>query len=383
MKDYCFNKHFFGKKKESKRRSHYMTSKKFHSFGEYNDLKNCGVEKTESNDSEENEELSISNPLSSKNLVEATSNDYEDKSGLIQLSTILEELQKKSPPTRHKPIELDIHGVVYTLGRCLGRGQWGNVYIATNSLDSDTIAVKRVEFIPSRITRVRMEVDILKKVKHEHIVGFFDVKEKANYLYIAMEYLAGGELFDYVLGDPDKDMPGLQEIEAAFIMTQVLSAISYLHSHNIVHRDIKLENVLLTEKGRFPIIKLADFGLSKIIDNKTLKRHSSCGSIEYTSPEVLSEKPYGQKSDMWSFGVMAFCMVSGFMPFFEKCFGKLFDKITAGFYSWEDNLEISKECKSFVDSFLRVDPEKRPTAEESVKNEWLIFSSHKAEKIKK
>lgn len=333
-----------------------------------------------------NEDLSNSklSPISSSNGLVKKQSSYsidDDKfEGMRELTDIIDDLQSAGYLTKEKKIELDMLGTTYELGTCLGVGSMGKVFIATNFDTTEQIAVKRLKFDRLKIHRIRMEIEILKKVDHENIVNFLCVTEKSEYFYIAMEYLAGGELFDYVRGDSVNDISGIHEIEAAFIIKQVLNAIAYLHSNNIIHRDIKLENILLLKKKHFPIVKLTDFGLSKIIDNKTLKRHTSCGSFEYISPEVMLDRPYGQKSDMWSFGVTSFCMVMGLMPFYSVAITELRVKIILGVYSWEDGPIISNECKLFIGSFIRVDPNDRPSAEESLKNEWLIRSSCEAEK---
>lgn len=219
-----------------------------------------------------------------------------------------------------------------------------------------------------------------------------------------MELVRGGELFDYVVrktfpfffpfskhkkkvtAKKNRQMTigWLDEIETAYICQQILSAIEYLHSRNIVHRDLKPENILLTERRRLPRIKLIDFGLAKKIDSNVLKRHSSCGSLEYVPPELLMDKKSNssvlKKSDMWTFGIISYVIATGFLPFHAKIPQVVRLAIIRVDYSWTGTPPLSEEFRAFVDSFLRFNPTERPSAKQSSKNDWLLQSCAQAEK---
>ena len=144
-------------------------------------------------------------------------------------------------------------------------------------------------------------------LKHPNIIECLEVIDTETHTYIVMEYIAGGDLFDYIMG---KGV--LEEPEAIGIFKQIISALEYLHEKNICHRDLKLENILIDDKGK---IKIIDFGLSKKVEDQK-KLDTFCGSWSYCSPEVAQQNDYdGYANDRWSLGILLFALVSGCLPF--------------------------------------------------------------------
>lgn len=155
--------------------------------------------------------------------------------------------------------------------------------------------------------RVTREIDILKLIRHPNIIQLFEIIETPKQLFLIMEYVSGGELFDYIVKKQK-----LKEDEASDFFQQIICGIEYLHELGIVHRDLKPENLLLDHQKQ---IKLVDFGLSNTYkQGETLK--TACGSPCYAAPEMIEGKAYyGSRVDVWSTGVILFAMVAGYLPF--------------------------------------------------------------------
>eukprot|EP00929_Paragymnodinium_shiwhaense_P061395 TRINITY_DN30660_c0_g1_i1.p1 TRINITY_DN30660_c0_g1~~TRINITY_DN30660_c0_g1_i1.p1 ORF type:complete len:632 (-),score=127.43 TRINITY_DN30660_c0_g1_i1:99-1994(-) len=208
------------------------------------------------------------------------------------------------------------------------------------------------------------EVDIMLGMDHPHIGRLFDVYESTDNIHLVMECLAGGELFDRVM-----ERKCFSEAEAAEAVRQMLLAVNYLHWHGIVHRDIKLENFLYEDKHS-DHLKLIDFGYSKIWDNAT-KMRASCGTLSYVAPEVLKQS-YTSQCDLWSIGVIAFILLSGYMPF-AGSESEQAASILKGAYKLKPHKwnSVSPEALKFVQGLLAVDPEKRLTADAALCHPWL------------
>merc|ERR1719181_1759331 len=181
-----------------------------------------------------------------------------------------------------------------------------------------------------------------------------------------MECLDGGELYGRLA-----QMKVFPESLAAETTRQMLRAIGYLHSHNVVHRDLKLENFLYQSDEKSQL-KLIDFGFAKVWDPSTLMM-SSCGSIAYVSPDVLTGKGYTDKCDLWSLGVIVWMLLAGYPPFHgdERT---MMTKIKSGQADWSHKSRwkpVSEEAVDFVQKLLKKDPDQRPDAQEALKHAWL------------
>ena len=203
----------------------------------------------------------------------------------------------------------------YTLGTELGSGAFGKVVLGKHIYTNEPVAIKILDKMilshtPDDYQSVRQEINILKSVKHKHIVQLYDVLQTPRHIFIIMEYCEGKDLLDYILTKSK-----LSEEESLKYFHQLINALFYLHSQNIAHRDIKIDNMLL---DRNRDLKLVDFGLStKYPDDNLLDQ--PCGTVVYAAPEVLQGREYhGMLADVWSSGIVLYGMLSGYLPFGEQ-----------------------------------------------------------------
>ncbi|PNX72559.1 SNF1-related protein kinase catalytic subunit alpha KIN10, partial [Trifolium pratense] len=211
----------------------------------------------------------------------------------------------------------------YKMGKTLGIGSFGKVKIAEHVLTGHKVAIKilnrrKIKNMEME-EKVRREIKILRLFMHHHIIRLYEVVETTTDIYVVMEYVKSGELFDYIV-----EKGRLQEDEARSFFQQIISGVEYCHRNMVVHRDLKPENLLLDSKWS---VKIADFGLSNIMrDGHFLK--TSCGSPNYAAPEVISGKLYaGPEVDVWSCGVILYALLCGTLPFDDENIPNLFKKI--------------------------------------------------------
>ncbi|ODV78646.1 Pkinase-domain-containing protein [Suhomyces tanzawaensis NRRL Y-17324] len=258
----------------------------------------------------------------------------------------------------------------WKLGRTLGRGSTGRVRLAKNIVTGKLAAVKIVpksnfkmlenpkyKHPPTAANKDRLpygierEIIIMKLISHPNIMGLYDVWENKNDLYLILEYIEGGELFDYLI-----KRGRLQEFEAINYFKQIINGINYLHQFNICHRDLKPENLLLDFNKN---IKIADFGMAALeVREKLLE--TSCGSPHYASPEIVAGRNYhGAPSDIWSCGIILFALLTGHLPFDDENIRKLLLKVQSGKFVMPDDL--SWEAKDLITKMLKVEPSDRIT----------------------
>ncbi|XP_059731989.1 serine/threonine-protein kinase Chk2 isoform X3 [Bos taurus] len=217
---------------------------------------------------------------------------------------------------------------------------------------------------------VETEIEILKKLNHPCIIKIKDFFDAEDY-YIVLELMEGGELFDRVVGHKR-----LKEATCKLYFYQMLLAVQYLHENGIIHRDLKPENVLLSSPKEDCLIKITDFGQSKILGETSLMR-TLCGTPTYLAPEVLNSfgtAGYNRAVDCWSLGVILFICLSGYPPFSEhKTQVSLKDQITSGKYNFIPEVwaEVSEKALDLVKKLLIVDPKARFTTEEALRHPWL------------
>lgn len=256
----------------------------------------------------------------------------------------------------------------YKLGKTLGIGSFGKVKIAEHVLTGHKVAIKilnrrKVKNMEME-EKVRREIKILRLFMHPHIIRLYEVIETQTDIYMVMEYVKSGELFDYIV-----EKGRLQEDEARRFFQQIISGVEYCHRNMVVHRDLKPENLLLDSKCN---VQIADFGLSNIMrDGHFLK--TSCGSPNYAAPEVISGKLYaGPEVDVWSCGVILYALLCGTLPFDDENIPNLFKKIKAGIYTLPSHL--SALARDLIPRMLVVDPVKRITIREIREHPW--FQAH-------
>ncbi|KAL3526549.1 hypothetical protein ACH5RR_011205 [Cinchona calisaya] len=256
----------------------------------------------------------------------------------------------------------------YKLGKTLGIGSFGKVKIAEHALTGHKVAIKilnrrKIKNMDME-EKVRREIKILRLFMHPHIIRLYEVIETPTDIYVVMEYVKSGELFDYIV-----EKGRLQEDEARNFFQQIISGVEYCHRNMVVHRDLKPENLLLDSKCN---VKIADFGLSNIMrDGHFLK--TSCGSPNYAAPEVISGKLYaGPEVDVWSCGVILYALLCGTLPFDDENIPNLFKKIKGGIYTLPSHL--SAGARDLIPRMLIVDPMKRITIPEIRVHPW--FQAH-------
>lgn len=214
---------------------------------------------------------------------------------------------------------------------------------------------------------IETEISVLKKVKHKYIVGMHDCFDTPDKLYLLLDYVSGGELFDRIV-----DEGNFTEADASRITKQMTEAIQYLHQQGIVHRDLKPENLLFRDRSSQSDILVTDFGLAKLLnDNVVLK--TACGTPNYVAPEILMQRGYGQQVDVWSLGVILFILLCGYPPFYDESDAVLFELIMKGKFDFDDRYwkDISKEAKHLISNMLVVDPVKRYDTYQVLEHPWI------------
>ncbi|TID13525.1 hypothetical protein CANINC_004883 [Pichia inconspicua] len=263
----------------------------------------------------------------------------------------------------------------WRLGRTLGKGSTGRVRLAKHTTTGQLAAIK---IIPKNIADIdpnnsqdgntskkkkkkqkysdnglpygiEREIIIMKLISHPNIMALYDVWENRDELYLVLEYVEGGELFDFLINNGR-----LSEKNAVKYFKMIISGVSYCHKFNICHRDLKPENILLDKNGN---IKIADFGMAALETQQKLLE-TSCGSPHYASPEIVTGKNYhGSPSDVWSCGVILFALLTGHLPFDDPVIRQLLMKVQTGKFHMPSNL--SSEAKDLIWSMLRVNPNER------------------------
>ncbi|EFC44099.1 predicted protein, partial [Naegleria gruberi] len=254
----------------------------------------------------------------------------------------------------------------YRLGKTLGEGSFGKVKLAEHESTGHKVAVKilnRQKIQSSKMDKkIRREIKILKLFRHPHIIRLYEVIETSTEIFLVMEHVGGGELFDYIV-----KRGRLSESEARKFFQQIISGVEYCHRYMVVHRDLKPENLLLDNDFQ---VKIADFGLSNIMhDGAFLK--TSCGSPNYAAPEVITGKLYaGPEVDVWSCGVILYALLCGKLPFDEDNIPTLFKKIKECSYTIPSH--VSQEAKDLIQKILVVDPVQRATISDIRKHPWFV-----------
>jgi len=257
----------------------------------------------------------------------------------------------------------------YKIGSNLGSGAYSTVVSAINNEDHTNVAVKIIKkrkLAHKQWLSVYQEVTILKKLNHDNIMKIVDFYEGSNAFYIVLENLKGGTLYDKI-----KVKNGCSEKNSRDVSFAILMALKYLHDQNIVHRDIKPTNILLSAKTGLTAVKIADFGFSSYCDGLNLT--SFYGTPHYVAPEILNRIPYGKPCDMWSFGVLLYQLICGTLPFYSDQQIELYSIICKGNFSFNsiDWSDISRDAKSLIKGLLTVDQSRRLTIDQAISHPWF------------
>ena len=256
----------------------------------------------------------------------------------------------------------------YILNDELGSGGFGKVVLGTHIPTGEKVAIKimdKEQILSDELNKERVlnEISILKIVRHNNIIKLYEVMETPQKIYLVMEYCDNGEMFDYIVSKQH-----LTEEQSCVFFQEIIDALTYLHSQNIVHRDVKPENILLQTFGNTLTCKLIDFGISRTY---TLDKLIStpCGTASYAPPEMhKGEEYYGLLSDVWSAGVLLYAMAFGYLPFCEEDEDVNIDNIIKGNYEIPE--EASPDLEDLIKHIMDIDPLTRYDIEQIKKHPW-------------
>ncbi|CAD8059270.1 unnamed protein product [Paramecium sonneborni] len=259
----------------------------------------------------------------------------------------------------------------YIINKILGEGSYGQVRLVQHKKTGQQRAMKQIQkkkILKEQEDAMFSEVALLKDMDHNNIVKLFELYQDSQNYYLVTEYLNGGELLDKLT-----KLSTFNERTAAEYMKQVLSALSYCHAQNIIHRDMKPSNIMLASPDPKSPIKVIDFGTAK----KQLSGESQTqviGTPLYIAPEVI-DKNYTEKCDIWSCGVILYQILTGKFPFDVKVqsLQQLFNNIKSGKYNFNSKefQGLSFEAQALIKSMLQLDPKKRPSASEILNDPWI------------
>ncbi|XP_061594838.1 calcium/calmodulin-dependent protein kinase type IV [Cololabis saira] len=256
----------------------------------------------------------------------------------------------------------------YSLSAELGRGATSVVYRCEEKQTQKPYAVKVLKkTIDKKI--VRTEIGVLLRLSHPNIIQLKEIFETDTDIALVLELVTGGELFDRIV-----ERGYYSERDAAHVIKQILEAVAYLHENGVVHRDLKPENLLYADLTLDAPLKIADFGLSKIIDEQVTMK-TVCGTPGYCAPEILRGNAYGPEVDMWSVGVILYILLCGFEPFFDPRGDQyMYSRILNCDYEfvspWWD--EVSLNAKDLVSKLIVLDPHKRLSVREALQHPWVL-----------
>ncbi|XP_042678773.1 calcium/calmodulin-dependent protein kinase type IV [Centrocercus urophasianus] len=249
----------------------------------------------------------------------------------------------------------------------LGRGATSIVYRCRQKGTQKHYAIKKLKkTIDKKI--VRTEIGVLLRLSHPNIIKLKEIFETPTDISLVLELVTGGELFDRIV-----EKGYYSERDAADAVKQILEAVAYLHANGIVHRDLKPENLLYATPAPDAPLKIADFGLSKIVEDQVTMK-TVCGTPGYCAPEILRGCAYGPEVDMWSLGIITYILLCGFEPFYDERGDQYIYKRTLNceydFVSpwWDD---VSLNAKDLVKKLIVLDPKKRLTTLQALQHPWV------------
>lgn len=253
----------------------------------------------------------------------------------------------------------------YKVGKTLGKGAFGKVNLVMHKLSRKLVALKSInkDYLKEETSKKKMlqEVQILRRNRHPNVVKLYETFEADKHVCLVLELCAGGDLLNYV-----RKRRRLKENYAKFLFRQIIEGISHIHSKSILHRDIKLDNILLDGKG---VIKIGDFGVSKLV-KRNEKMYDQCGTPAYIAPEILRDKGYyGFAADIWSAGVVLYAMLYGTVPFKANNMNELHKLIMKAKYTLKD--DISEDARDLLKGLLERDPTKRISIPNVLSHKWM------------
>uniref|UniRef100_A0A183CFT1 Protein kinase domain-containing protein n=1 Tax=Globodera pallida TaxID=36090 RepID=A0A183CFT1_GLOPA len=267
----------------------------------------------------------------------------------------------------------------YEFKNLLGTGAFSKVFLAECRFEPGTyVAIKCIDkkALKGKEESLENEIRVLKRLAHNNIVQLYDTYDEKFNVYLVMELVTGGELFDRIVAKGS-----YTEKDASNLIRQVLEAVSFMHDNGVVHRDLKPENLLYYNQDDDSKIMISDFGLSKTEESGIMA--TACGTPGYVAPEVLQQRPYGKAVDVWSIGVIAYILLCGYPPFYDENDANLFAQIIKGDYEFDSPYwdEISESAKDFIAHLMCCDPEQRYTCERSLAHPWISGNTARTKDI--
>jgi len=259
----------------------------------------------------------------------------------------------------------------YAFGKMIGSGHFARVYKARHVVTGKMVAIKCI--CRERLTgplderNLRREIEIMESLRHPRILRMRGTFSDASALYIVTDYASGGDLLERVMAHGK-----YREADGRRLATALLDAVAFLHAAGVAHRDIKPENILLSRRHPTDVL-LTDFGLSSPV-SRPESLTTCCGTLEYSAPEVLAMRPYDQRADNWSVGVVLYVVLSGRSPFSQTDDTLLVSQVMAGEYAFPVSngwYGVSRAATGFVGSLLVVEPSERAAAADALEHEWI------------
>ncbi|CAF0816364.1 unnamed protein product [Didymodactylos carnosus] len=252
----------------------------------------------------------------------------------------------------------------YYLEKTIGKGNFAVVKLATHCETNQKVAIKIIDkcrLDANEQKKLEREIAVMKSLSHPYIIRLYEVMESKSLIYLVTEYAANGEVLDLLIHEKR-----LSECKAREKFKQLVIAVDYVHSMNIVHRDLKAENLLLDSNNN---IKVADFGFATVFETNSHLR-TFCGSPPYAAPELFQCLPYnGQKVDVWSLGVLLYVFVCGHLPFESNNIIELRKRVLSGQFRLP--FYINADCSSLITNMLNIDPDKRYSIQDVIRHPWM------------
>ncbi|CAN6482279.1 unnamed protein product [Victoria cruziana] len=254
----------------------------------------------------------------------------------------------------------------YEIGRTIGEGTFAKVKFAQNTETGESVAMKildRATILKHKmVDQIKREITIMKLVRHPYVVRLHEVLASRTKIYIILEFITGGELFDKIVRQGR-----LSENESRRYFQQLIDGVDYCHSKGVYHRDLKPENLLLDSQGD---LKISDFGLSALPPHGDDLLRTTCGTPNYVAPEVLSHNGYhGSVADVWSCGVILYVLLAGYLPFDEIDLSTLYGKIEKAEFSCPSWFPVG--AKALICKILDPNPDTRISIEDIRNDEWF------------
>ena len=294
---------------------------------------------------------------------------------------------------------MQVDDLIFT--KSLGKGAFGEVFLTQKKGYKGYFATKRLDRAfsekPENIKILANQISLLKKINHPNIVRLIDLKKTKNHCYIVMEFCNGGDLSGCLKKYKALHRRPFSEEIVQYIMRQVVNGLEFLHSHKIIHRDLKLDNILVTFQSEEDkknlnmmkaIVKIIDFGFAtKLKQSKANLTYTVLGTPTNMDPQLLknmethtqNQKGYDDKADIWSLGTLCYEMLVGHMAFCGTSMQELYQKVRQGTYTLPSNL--SEEVVSFINGMLQKDPNKRLSAKELKNHEFLTKNIKQFKKV--